>query len=68
MPVSKKQQACVNRYVAGHYDKITLTVPKGQRDAIKASADAAGESVNGYVKTAIEQRQARDAATPSTNE
>ena len=47
--VSKKQQDCVNRYIATAYDRINLTVPKGQRDVIKAHAESLGESVNGYI-------------------
>lgn len=47
--VSKKQQGCVNRYIASAYDRINLTVPKGQRDVIKAHAESLGESVNGYI-------------------
>ena len=47
--VSKKQQDCVNRYIATAYDRINLTVPKGKRDGIKARADSLGESVNGYI-------------------
>ena len=47
--VSKKQQDCVNRYIATAYDRINLTVPKGQRAGIKARADSLGESVNGYI-------------------
>ena len=47
--VSKKQQECVNRYIATAYDRINLTVPKGQRAGIKARADSLGESVNGYI-------------------
>lgn len=43
---SKKQQACVTRYVASHYDKITITVPKGDRDRYKALAARLGLSVN----------------------
>ena len=46
MPVSKKQQACVNRYVSCHYDKITITVPKGDRELYKSVAKKFGLSVN----------------------
>ena len=31
------------------YDRINLTVPKGKKDIIKAAADQAGESVNGFI-------------------
>lgn len=58
--VSKKQQACVNRYIDKAYDRINLTVPKGQKDAIKAHADAHGESVNGFIQRAIQTTMAND--------
>lgn len=60
MAISKKQQACVNRYVANHYDRINLTVPKGQKEIIKAHAEAQGESVNEFIQRAIEQTITND--------
>lgn len=52
---SKKQQACVTRYVSNHYDKITVTVPKGERDRYKALAVHLGLSVNQLFIQAVEQ-------------
>lgn len=34
MPVSKKQQACVNRYVKEKYDRINVTFPKGFKERL----------------------------------
>lgn len=62
MPVSKKQQACVNRYAARHYDRINLTVPKGARDKIAAAAN--GESVNAYIRRAINEMLIREKKEP----
>ena len=53
MPVSKAQQKAVNGYIARNYDRINLTVPKGQKQAIEARALEVGESVNGYVNGLI---------------
>ena len=36
--------------------RIHLDVQKEKYDEIKAAADKAGETVNGYIKKAIEQR------------
>lgn len=47
--VSKKQQACVTRYVKANYDRIGITLPKGKKEAVKAKADSNGETVNGYI-------------------
>lgn len=59
--VSKAQQKAVNKYVKNNYDRINVTFPKGQKEIITAAAEAAGESVNGYIKKAVEQRMQRDA-------
>lgn len=60
MPVSKAQQASVNKYVKANYDRINVTMPKGHKDIIKAHAEAQGESVNQYIITSINQRIERD--------
>ena len=57
---SEAQKKAVSKYVSSHYDKITLTVSKGVRDEVKAAADAAGESLNGYAVAAIRQRMERE--------
>lgn len=42
-----------NSFIAQAYDRINLTVPKGQKDAIKAHAEKQGESVNAYINRLI---------------
>ena len=49
-----------NQFNAAAYDRINLTVPKGQRDAIKAHAESLGESVNGYLWRLIQEDMARN--------
>lgn len=44
-----------NKYIAKAYDRINLTVPKGDKDIIKAHAEANGESVNGYINRLIKE-------------
>lgn len=61
MPVSKAQQKAVNKYIAKAYDRINVTVPKGDKDRIKAHADTRGESVNGFILRAIRAQMQRDA-------
>ena len=39
----------INNYNRTNYDRITLIVPKGVRDLIKALAEQEGESVNEYI-------------------
>ena len=52
--ISKAQQKCVSRYEAANYDKILVRLPKGQRETVKAQADAAGKSLNAYLIGLIE--------------
>lgn len=54
--VSKAQQRAVNKYVKNNYDRINVTVPKGKKELIQEAAEAAGESVNNYIREAIERR------------
>lgn len=49
-----------NQFNANTYDRINLTVPKGQRDVIKAHAESLGESVNGYIWRLIKEDIARN--------
>lgn len=59
--VSKKQQASVNKYVSAHYDRVNVTMPKGQRDILKAHANERGESTNAFINRAIRETLERDA-------
>ena len=65
MPVSKAQQKAVNKYVKENYDRVLVTMPKGQRATIKAHAEARGESVNGFIGRAIDEAMERDKAASS---
>lgn len=60
MAVSKSQQKAVHKYVKANYDRMELTVPKGEKDRIKAHAAAQGESVNGFIGRAISEAMVRD--------
>ena len=59
--VSKKQQACVNRYIDKAYDRINLTVIKGKRAVIQEHAKAQQESTNEFINRAIDETMKRDA-------
>ena len=60
MAVSKAQQKATNKYIAGNYDRINLTLPKGKKDEIKAHAESKGESVNAFINRAIDNQMERD--------
>lgn len=38
-----------NDYIAKTYDRINLTVPKGEKENIQVAAQKTGESVNGFI-------------------
>ena len=49
-----------NKYNAENYERISLSVPKGEKDRIKEHAESMGESVNGFICRAINETMARD--------
>ena len=60
MAVSKAQQKATNKYISKAYDRINLTVPKGQKAVIQAHAETRGESVNAFINRAISNQMERD--------
>lgn len=58
--MGKTSSAVHNRYIQKAYDRINLTVYKGQKEKIKAAADLAGLSVNAYISKAIAAQMERD--------
>lgn len=52
------------RWNKKNYDAIHLTVPKGQKEVMKAHAEIYdGGSVNGFIKRAIDEQMKRDLET-----
>lgn len=47
-------------YAKNKLKRIPLDVQKEKYEEIKAAATAAGESVNGYIKKAVDERMERD--------
>lgn len=72
MPESQKYTEARKRgnrkWDAANLDRISIAVPKGQKDVIKAHAEARGESVNGFINRAIEETMQRDNAAPGASE
>lgn len=56
----KNSPESINRYMAKAYDRISLIVPKGQKELIQAHAEAQGESTNGFINRAISETMERD--------
>lgn len=51
---SKKQS--ILKYAKSHLKRIPLDVQRAEYDRIKAASVMAGETVNGYIKTAVRGR------------
>lgn len=60
MPASKAQQRAVSKYMKENYDEIKVRVEKGRKATIKAHAEAHGQSVNGFINEAIDEKMERD--------
>lgn len=57
------QTRAKNKYNAKAYDRIALQVKKGRKDIIKAHAENRGESLNGFINKAIDEKMERDKAS-----
>lgn len=60
MPVSQAQKKATAKYEQQKYDKVLLRLEKGKKDKIKSHAESNGESINGFVKRAIDETMERD--------
>jgi predicted HicB family RNase H-like nuclease len=49
------------RWDAKNLDRMSIALPKGTKDAIKAHAEKNGESVNGFINRAIKETIEREA-------
>ena len=53
MAQTQAHMKATNKYIAKTYDQVKFLVPKGQREAIRAYAEAHGMSLNGYINKLI---------------
>lgn len=69
MPLSEKAIKNKHKYIMEYskknYRRVSLAMKFDEYDKLKAAADAAGQPVNGYIKTAIAQRIERDSENSS---
>lgn len=52
MAISDAQDRARRKYDAAHYDQITVRLPAGSRERIRAT----GETVNGFIARAVSER------------
>ena len=60
MTLSDQRKEYLYDYQKSKLKRIPLDVQKEKYEEIKAAANHAGESVNGYIKKAIDKRMERD--------
>lgn len=60
--MGKTSTASKQKYNEKAYDRIALTVKKGQREVIKAHAEAQGLSLNAYINKLISEDMSRTGA------
>lgn len=53
---NEKKKATNAKWDKENIDRMSIAVPKGTKDKIKAAAAAAGESANQYILTAVKMR------------
>jgi predicted HicB family RNase H-like nuclease len=58
--MGKTSAAVKNKWNDKAYDRINLTVPKGDKEKIKAYAESKGKSVNGYIYDLIQKDMKSD--------
>ena len=56
MAYSEAQKEATARYNKKAYDRISVVVPKGQREVIASAARAQGKSVNQFIREAIDEK------------
>ena len=65
MTLSEQRKEYLYDYQKNKLKRIPLDVQKEKYEEIKTAATAAGETVNGYIKIAIDERMERDANSQS---
>lgn len=62
MAGDNKKSEYRNAWIAEKLDRVNLTMPKGQKEAVKMHAEARSESVNAFINRAIIETMQRDNA------
>lgn len=64
MPEPRKyteaQKKSAKKWDAANLDRVSIAMPKGKKDDIKAAATVVGESMNQYIINAVDQRMERE--------
>ena len=52
----KKQYQRQNNYIKGNFDRVSVTLPKGTRERIKATGDSVNSFINKVVKKELDKK------------
>ena len=63
MPYTDAQKEATARYNKKKYDRISVVVPKGQRQVIADFAAKQGKSLNRFIRDAIEEQMNKSSNT-----
>ena len=58
--MGKTSTSSKRKYNEKAYDRINLTVKKGTKQALQEAAKDKGESINGYIKNAVQAQYKAD--------
>ena len=63
---TEAQKQSAKKWDAANLDRLSIALPKGDKETIKAHAAERGESVNGFIKRAVNETMDRDNAEQNT--
>lgn len=56
MAYTESQMKASNKWIKNNYDRINITLPKGQKEIWKKEADNAGLSVNDFIRKCVSEK------------
>ena len=56
----KNSYESIKRYEDKAYDKVLVRMPKGKKEVIQAHTERTGQSVNGFIIEAIDEKMERE--------
>lgn len=54
-PYSEAKKRANQKWDSANLDRVSVVIPKGEKEIIKAHAESKGESLNGFVVRAIHE-------------
>lgn len=65
---TEAQKKSAQKWDAANLDRVSVAMPKGKKDIIKAHAEAHSESMNGFINRAIDEAIERDESVLAASE